>query len=173
MKRQLTLRLIGIVFLTTVSLTHAQQAIFIVRHGETVAPKGSDFRPLSEAGHRRAGLLATLLKDAGITTIFTSDAERTVKTAEPLAKSLRIEPKALGQLGTQFKQKDIETFVGVLRNEHRSDIVLVVAHSNSVPVLLKTLGHSVDIKIPETEFDNLFVVIPRSDNPPTVLRLRY
>ena len=61
MKRQVALWPLAIVFLTTASLAHAQQAIFIVRHGETVAPKGSDVRPLSEAGHRRAGLLATLL----------------------------------------------------------------------------------------------------------------
>ena len=50
--------------------TGAQQAIFLVRHGETVAPKVTDARPLSEAGHRRAALLATLLKDAGIKAIF-------------------------------------------------------------------------------------------------------
>jgi broad specificity phosphatase PhoE len=153
---------LAIIFLVIGSLANAQQSIFVVRHGETVAPKGADFRPLSEAGRRRAELLANLLKDAGITTIFTSDAERAVKTAEPLAKSLRVEPKTLGQFGTQFKQKDIDAFVGALRNEHRSDIVLVVAHSNSVPALLKTMGHPVEIKISETEFDNLFVFIPRS-----------
>ena len=50
----------------------AQQVIFLVRHGETVAPKGTDSRPLSEAGQRRAVLLAKLLKDAGINAIYTS-----------------------------------------------------------------------------------------------------
>jgi broad specificity phosphatase PhoE len=151
----------------------AQEAIFLVRHGETVAPKGTDLRPLSEAGQRCAVLLATLLKDAGINAIFTSDAERTVKTAEPLAELLRIEPKALGQLNTQFKQNDIDTFAALLRSEHRRDIVLVVGHANSVPALLKALGHPVEVNIPETEFDNLFVLVPKSDGPPTLLRLRY
>ena len=173
MIRQIILRPLAIICLATVSPVDAQQAISAVRHGETVAPKGADLRPLSEAGQRRAGLLATLLKDAGITAIFTSDAERTVTTAEPLAKLFRIEPKALGQLSTQFKQKDIDAFVGVLRSEHRSDIVLVVGHSNSVPALLKALGHPGEIKIPETEFDNLFVLISKSEGPPTLLRLRF
>lgn len=68
-------------------LAEAQQAIFLVRHGETVAPKGTDARPLSEAGQRRAALLATLLKDSGIKAIFTSDLERTIKTAEPLDRA--------------------------------------------------------------------------------------
>jgi hypothetical protein len=45
--------------------------------------------------------------------------------------------------------------------------------STNVPVLLKALGHPVEIKIPETDFDSLFVVTPKADAPPTVLRLRY
>ena len=151
----------------------AQQAIFLVRHGETVAPMGTDLRPLSEAGHRRAALLATLLKEAGISTIFTSDLERTVKTAEPLAQSLRIEPQALEQLNTRFKQSDLEALVARLRRVHSQDNVLVVGHSNSVPALLKALGHPVEIKISEADFGNLFVLMPKSEGPPTLLRLRY
>ena len=173
MKVAITIWALTLLILTTVSIAGAQQSIFIVRHAETVAPMGSDYRPLSDIGQRRAELLAKLLKDAGITTIFTSDAERTVKTAEPLAKLLRIEPKALPELSTKLVQKNIDAFVSALRNEHRNDTVLVVAHSNSVPALLRSLGHSVDIKIPETEFDNLFVVVPGPENRPTVLRLRY
>jgi len=110
-----------------------------VRHGETVAPKGTDLRPLSEAGQRRAVLLATLLKDAGINAIFTSDLERTIKTAEPLAQALQIEPKALSRLSVGFKPNDIDAFVDLLRSEHRRDIVLVVGHANSVPALLKAI----------------------------------
>jgi hypothetical protein len=48
-------------FLFSPCLAVAQQAIFLVRHGETVAAKG-DARPLSEAGQQRAALLAKLLK---------------------------------------------------------------------------------------------------------------
>jgi len=153
--------------------SQAQQVIFLVRHGETVAPKGTDLRPLSEAGQRRAVFLAKLLKDSGINAIYTSDLERAVKTAEPLAESLRIEPKPLSQLNVSFKPNDIEDFVNRLRSEHRQDVVLVVGHSNSVPALLKGLGYPAEVKIPETEFDNLFVLIPGNDGPPKLLRLRY
>jgi len=86
--------IIGVVlatlFVVSACRADAQQVIYLVRHGETVAPKGTEARPLSEAGQRRAALLATMLKDSGIKTIFTSDLERTIKTAEPLAQSLRI-----------------------------------------------------------------------------------
>jgi broad specificity phosphatase PhoE len=118
-------------------------------------------------------LLATLLKDAGINAIFTSDLERTIKTAEPLAQRLEIEPKPLSLLSVSPKPSDIDAFVDLLRSEHRRDIVLVVGHANSVPALLKALGHPVEIKIPETEFDNLFVLIPMSEGPPKLLRLRF
>src|SRR5262245_40514625 len=105
----------GIIILATLllfspRLSVAQQAIFLVRHAETVAPKGTDARPLSETGKQRAEVLAKLLKDAGIKAIFTSDLERTIKTAEPLAQALRIEPKALSQLNVQFKQSDVDAF---------------------------------------------------------------
>jgi broad specificity phosphatase PhoE len=173
MDKGIVILVLATLFLFSPCLAVAQQAIFLVRHGETVAPKGTDARPLSEAGQRRAALLATLLKDAGIKVIFTSDLERTIKTAEPLAQGLRIEPKALSQLNVQFKQSDVDAFVSFLRTEHRDDIVLLVGHSNTVPVLLKALGHPVEIKIPETEFDNLFVLTPNGQGSPTLLRLRY
>jgi broad specificity phosphatase PhoE len=173
MSKNIAIFVAATLFLTCTYFAEAQQAIFLVRHGETGAPKGSDARPLSEVGQRRAMVLATLLKDSGIKAIFTSDLERTIKTAEPIAQALRIESKPLAQLGVQFKQSDVDAFVEFLRTEHRGDIVLVVGHSNTVPALLKALGHPVEIKIPETEFDNLFVLTPRADGPPTFLRLRY
>ena len=163
-----------VLFLFSPCLAVAQQAIFLVRHGETVAPKGTDARPLSEAGQQRAALLAKLLKDAGIKAIFTSGLERTIKTVEPLAQTLRIQPKALSQLNVPgFKQSDVDAFVALLRAEHREDIVLVVGHTGTVSALLKAMGHPVEITIPETEFDNLFVFIPNANGPPVVMRLRY
>jgi hypothetical protein len=49
--------------------------------------------------------------------------------------------------------------------------VLVVGHSNTVPELLKLMGHTVEIVIATGEYDNLFVVLPATK--PVVLRLRY
>src|SRR5262249_18962732 len=79
MSKSIVILVLVTLFLFSPCLAVAQQAIFIVRHGETVAPKGTDARPLSEAGQQRAALLAKLLKDAGIKVIFTSGLERTIK----------------------------------------------------------------------------------------------
>ena len=151
----------------------AQQAIFLARHADTVRQKGNPDFPLSEAGERRAVALAALLKDSGITVIYTTGLRRTVKTAEPLAMSLGIEPKLRPQLRPGSQPIDSENFAELLRAQHARDIVLIVLHSNSVPALLKALGHPASIKIPEWEFDNLFVITPRAEGPPTVMRLRY
>jgi broad specificity phosphatase PhoE len=162
-----------IFLLTAVSLADAQQTIFLVRHGDTVRQKGNPDVPLSEAGERRAVALAALLKDSGISTIYTTGLQRTVKTAEPLARLLSIEPKTQPQLRPGAKPSNVDEFAARLRTEHRQDVVLAVLHSNGVPALMRALGYPVEIKIPESEFDNLFVIIPRPDGPPTVLRLRY
>jgi phosphohistidine phosphatase SixA len=151
----------------------AQQAIFLVRHADTMRVEGIPDVPLSEAGEQRAVALAALLKDGGINAIYTTNMQRTIKTAEPLVRLLRIEPKVVPQLSPGYKQNDIDNFVNLLRTEHRRDVVLLVLHSNSGPALIKALGYPAQIKIPETEFDNLFVVVPKSEGPPTLLRLRY
>jgi broad specificity phosphatase PhoE len=164
---------VAIISVLGFSSAKAQQAVFLVRHGEDVRSKESPDRLLTEAGHQRAALLARLLKDTGINVVFTSTLQRTIDTAAPLAKALNLEPQPLPQLTTKFEQKDMEEFAALLRSKHASDIVLFVGHSNTVPALLKALGHSTEIKIPETEYDNLFVLIPKSGGPPTVLRLRY
>lgn len=156
--------------LALVEPAYAQQAIFLVRHAEDARSTDVVDRPLTETGYRRAMLLAIILKDAGINAIFTSTRQRTIKTAEPLAKALQIEPKTLPPLA---KKNDMDSFLDLLRTQHREQIVLFVGHSDTVPALLKALGHPAEIKIPETEYDNLFVLFPKSVGSPTVLRLRY
>jgi phosphohistidine phosphatase SixA len=155
------------------ALAEAQQTILLVRHADTLRQEGNPDIPLTEAGQRRAVALSALLKDSGVNVIYTTGLIRTVMTAEPLAKLLAIEPKTRPQLRPGYKPKDVEDFANLLRTEHPRDIVLTVLHSNSGPGLIKALGHPVEIKIPETEFDNIFVITPKPDGPPTVLRLRH
>ncbi len=168
-----TVRVVMILMiLLTCAQVHAQQAVILVRHAEDLRTGGSD-RPLIDAGEKRAQQLAGHLKDSGITAIYTSALQRTINTALPTAKALRIESLPQPQLGTNFKPDDLNAFVEFLRTRHKSDVVLFVGHSNTVPALIKALGHPTAIKILETEYDNLFVLIPRSDGAPLLLRIRY
>ncbi len=155
---------LGVAVLGASSVAHAQRAIFLIRHADRLDT--SQDSPLSKAGEARAQALAGLLKDAGITAIYTSEYQRTIKTAEPLAAALRVTPVSL-------PATDREGLLRRLRSEHRSDIVLVVGHDRSVPDLLKGLGHPSEIGIAPDEYTNLFVVVPKGTGPPVVLRLRY
>ncbi|MBI4589326.1 MAG: histidine phosphatase family protein [Candidatus Rokubacteria bacterium] len=149
----------------------AQRAVLVVRHAEQLDDSTDSL--LSEAGQRRAKALAVALKDAGITAIYTSEFQRTIQTAAPLAT-------ALGISATVVPRKDTEELIRRLRERHSQDIVLVVTHSGSlrahgttVPALLKALGHLEEVRIPRTEYGSLFVIVPKSEGPPVVVRLRF
>lgn len=75
----------------------ASPTIYLVRHAERAAISGRvpTDTGLSHEGQARAQALASLLKDAGIAAIYTSEYRRTQETAAPLAKSLGIRPEVI------------------------------------------------------------------------------
>ena len=139
----------------------AQKAVIVVRHGEKIS---SEDERLTEAGKARGHRLARLLADAGIAAVYSTDTERTLGTARPLADARRLpvtvydKPKALAEQ---------------VRAEHGGDAILVVGHSNTVPKLLETFGCADSVSIADDEYDNLFVVVPNEKGPATLVRLRY
>lgn len=141
----------------------AQQAIFLVRHAEKV--DDSDDSPISAVGIARAGRLADMLGDAGVTAIYGSERQRTIQTAQPLADRLGL---AIGAIPRAETDRLAET----LRTTHAGDVVLVVGHSDTLPGILRALGHPEDVTIGGSDYDNVFLLIPRPSGPPTLIRLR-
>jgi len=164
MKRLIRPVLLGFVFLAAASSTLAQQAVILVRHAER-ADQSKD-SALSEAGRARARSLATLLSQTGINAIYASQYQRTVKTAEPLAALLKIPVQTMPAAETK-------ALVARLRSQHKSDIVLVVGHSDTVPELLHLLGGPANETIEDFDFGNVYVVVPTGDGPPVLVHLRY
>ena len=158
---------LALLALATLPVCTAQQAIILVRHAEKIddTMNGKDV-PLSKAGEERARLLAQMLKSSGITAIYASKALRTQETAAPLARALGLEVKIIDQ-------DDPRAVVERLRSENSKDVVLIVGHSDTLPDILNQLGYGPKLKIHPHDYSNLFVVIPRGDKPPTVLRLRF
>jgi broad specificity phosphatase PhoE len=148
----------------------AQEAIFVVRHSDP-PPMLSldeilDETPLSESGRQRAQMLAGLLEDAGISAIYASQTRRTVETAEPLAK-------ALGVAIEVHSYDDVPGLIKRLHSDHVGERVLIVGHWSTIPPILKALGDPREVTIERSEYDNLFLVIPKEDRAPTVLHLHY
>lgn len=134
--------------------------VVLVRHAEK-APDGTTDPPLTETGHARARALALMLRDAGITHVFSSDYRRTRYTAHPLADSLGLvvqlyRPRLLADLAEQLKATP---------GRH-----LVVGHSNSTHALVDLLGGDPGAKIPEEEYDRLYLLTLGETTQTMVLR---
>ena len=142
----------------------AQQALFVVRHAEKADQ--SDDAALSDAGRRRARALAELLRAAGVTHVITSEFQRTQQTAAPLAA-------ARGLTAEHVPARDLKALVTKLRAAGPDAVVLVVAHSNTIPPMLTALGWPNTIELKDGDYDDVFVVVPREGQRPSVVRLKY
>src|SRR6266487_2835658 len=130
-------------------IVSAQPVVVIVRHAEKAANGGND-PDLSSAGRARADALARILKDSGITAIFTTEFKRTQETAAPTATSAHVTP-------TVVPAKDTAGLVAKLHQ--LSGNALVVAHGDTIPNLIKALGINSPINIPDEDYSELFVVM--------------
>ena len=159
-----TARLVAVVLAFGPAVAQAQQAIYIVRHAEQVQGVGDP--PLTEAGHQRARALADFLREAGITAVYSSEAQRTRQTAEPVAA-------ALGKEVRQVPRENTTELIARMRAEEPLGRVLVVGHSETVPQILRALEHPEPVTIDRGDYDNVFVVVPSRGSLPVVLRQRF
>ena len=127
---------------------HAQVTtrIFIVRHADRLP--GDD---LSPAGVIRANELKRVLLNTGIDSVFSTNFVRTRKTVKPLADAEGL-PVLLYDSNPQLLKRVLKTGKG--------KTVLVAGHSNTVAQFIKSCGCKPPYEnIPDTQFDNLFLVI--------------
>lgn len=146
----------------------AQNTVFVVRHAEradagaSASPMMASDPDLSGTGRARAESLAGMLKDAGITAIFTTEYKRTQQTAAPLAKALGIQV-------TTVSSRDLPALIDKVKSS--SGNVLVVGHSNTVGEVVSGLGVKDPVKVGDNDYDNLFVVV-RAEKP-VLVRLHF
>jgi phosphohistidine phosphatase SixA len=143
----------------------AAQSIFIVRHAEKAeissgsAPQNSD-PGLSDAGRVRASGWPAVLKDANIKSVYATEFQRTQETAAPLAKTLGLQVNIVPSKETTALIKKLTSGPGN---------AFVVAHSNTIPDIIKTLGVTEAIAVGDADYDNLFIVV--LGEKPRVIRL--
>jgi broad specificity phosphatase PhoE len=165
--RFLRLLLAGV--LCAPALLSAQQTtVILVRHAEKV--DGAGDVALTDAGKARAARLADLLRNAGVSAIYSTPYARTKDTAQPIAQALGLEVTVTpAPAGAAFAQSVAER---ILR-ENKGKTVLVVGHSNTTPDVVKALGAPAVPPIPDSEYDNLFVVQIDAGGKATVIRAKY
>lgn len=150
--------------------SQATTTIIFVRHAEKAAESASD-PGLSDAGRRRVAELTRQLVDAdvvaGIDAIYSTPLRRTQETVRPLADQLDLPVNT-------YDTTDTELVLETILKNHKGRIILVVGHSNTIPVLIANLGASKNVPpIAENEYDNIYIIsIPWFGKTKTI-RLRF
>ena len=136
-------------------------SIFLVRHAEKTSATADE---LNDAGKQRAQCLAQTLKDAGIGAIFVTDTIRAQQTAEPLATALKIKP-------TMLKAIDYSGLVRGVTSATKN--VLVVGHSNTIPVLIQQLRAGAAPNIADNDYDHMYIIEMTPDGAAGLATVRY
>jgi len=139
-----------------------------MRHAEKDSADVSKDPPLSAAGIARAQELARVLADANVSAIYTTPYKRTETTVVPLAAALGIKPIVVPSAKTY-----VADVVAAIRTKHVGNTVVVVGHSNTTPEVMRALGIADPPKIPDSQYDDLFVVTIGKGLRPQVVKLRY
>lgn len=150
--------------------------VFLIRHADKANAPRED-PPLNESGKLRSQALARILGQSGIKAIYTSQYQRTIQTAEPLAKQLGITitslPLKMSQSNPrEVSEQSIKEITGKIY-ERTGEAVLVIGHSNTIPEVIKMLGGDNVPKIDEQKFDDLFVVTVFAKGKARVVHLKY
>jgi len=155
-----------VVFATLSFFTRPITTIILVRHAEKVIDPNSNDQDLSAAGQARAQELVRVLGDTGINAIYATQYKRTQQTVKPLADKL-------GLPVTQVNSKNTAELVTKIRSEHRGQTVFVAGHNTTVPEIIAALGGPQFPPIPETEFDNMYIVTVYRTGKAKVVKMKY
>jgi broad specificity phosphatase PhoE len=143
--------------------------IVVVRHAEKQLNAGDD-PPLTPAGEARAELLARMFgggAPGSVNAIYVSPTLRNRMTAAPLVQKLGLTPLVAPA------EQPVALARRVLR-EHEGERILVVGHSDTVPVIVETLaGVKTVPAIADDEYGTLYIVtVPRIGRA-NLLKLTY
>ena len=140
--------------------------VILIRHAEKKIEAENKDPDLSPAGLARAQELVRMFGDTGIAAIYATQFKRTQQTVKPLADKL-------GLPVTQIDAKKTTELVKQIRARNAGQVIFIAGHNNSVPEIIAALGGPQLPIIPETEFDNLYILTVRGDGSAKLLKLRY
>jgi 2,3-bisphosphoglycerate-dependent phosphoglycerate mutase len=140
--------------------------VILVRHAEKIIDPNNTDPDLSSAGQARAQELVRMFGDAGINAIYATQYKRTQQTVKPLADKL-------GLPVNQVNSKSTADLLSQIRSQHSGQVVFIAGHNNTVPEIVAALGGPTFPIIPETEFDNLYIVTVYRTGKAKVLKLKY
>lgn len=141
--------------------------LILVRHAEKaeVPPENKD-PDLSAAGLERAQKLARMFGGSGVTGIYATQYKRTQQTVKALAEKLNVPV-------TQVEARQTAELLKQLRARKTGEVIFIAGHNNTVPEIIAALGGPQMPIIPETEYDNLFILTVNSDGTAKLFKMKY
>jgi phosphohistidine phosphatase SixA len=144
----------AISFLFVCSSCEVTTRIYIVRHTE----RQTGVNPhLTDDGNARARTLKDTLSTKSINMVLTTDSNRTRETAQPTATFFDL-PLVL------YRKDTIPGLVRRLKNIWGKNILLVT-HSETIPLIMQEFGLSLGISTPISGFNNLIIIKRKKSEP--------
>ncbi|HEV2837237.1 MAG TPA: phosphoglycerate mutase family protein [Pyrinomonadaceae bacterium] len=140
--------------------------VILVRHAEKMLEPNNPDPDLAPAGFARAQEIARVFGNAGVNTIFATQYKRTQQTVKPLSDRTGVSVTLLDANQTDELVKRIQTSL-------RGQTIFIAGHNNTVPAIASTLSGETFPVIPESEYDNLYIVTIYRFGKAKVIKLKY
>ncbi len=140
--------------------------VILVRHAEKIIDPNNPDVDLSPAGQARAQEIVRVLGDAGINAIYATQYKRTQETVKPLADKLGLKVNVIGS-------KSTGDLLAKIRAENSGQTIFIAGHNNTVPEIIEALGGPKYPTIPESEYDNIFIVTVYRTGKAKVVTMKY
>ncbi len=155
-----------VVFAVLSTFSRPVTTVILIRHAEKIIDPNNADPDLSPAGQARAQELVRMFGDAGISAIYATQYKRTQQTVKPLADRLGL---PVGQVNS----KSTAELVTQIRSQHGGQVVFIAGHNSTVPEIVSALGGPKYPVIPESEYDNLYIVTVYRLGKAKVVRMKY
>ena len=140
--------------------------VILVRHAEKKLEPNNQDPDLAPEGLERAQEIARVFGNTGINAIFATQYKRTQQTVKPLSDRTGV-PVTIVEASRPAE------LIERIQTSLRGQTIFVAGHNNTVPAIASQLsGESFPI-IPESEYDNLFIVTIYRFGKAKVMKLKY
>lgn len=138
------------------SISETTTTYYLIRHSDKDVSNPTDRNPnLSKIGMQRANSWVAILKEVEFDAIYSTNYNRTLQTAKPIADSYQLE----------IIKYDLSNFnFDDFKESTKGKIVLVVGHSNTTPSFANSfIGKNEYPQIEESNYANLYIITITGD----------
>jgi phosphohistidine phosphatase SixA len=140
--------------------------VILVRHAEKKIEPSNPDPDLTPEGVERAHEIARVFADAGVNAIYATQYKRTQQTVKPLSDRT-------GVPVTLLDSKETDQLLRRIQTTDRGQTVFIAGHNNTVPAMVSELSGEKYATIPESEYDNLYIVTIYRFGKAKVVKLKY